>query len=482
MTDLSSPRACVAATKSTESTYTDVGISSFDVGIPVGDPSGASDPVSGISSNRTTVVTEDENLSAVTKFAGKRRILLLQGPVGPFFAELHKALNLAGLSVRRVLFNSGDRLFSTGQNCVRFSGSLKEWESWLRFEIAQNNPDCIVLFGSNRPAHKVARQMAERHDIDVISLEEGYLRSGYVTAEIGGNNQHSPLTKWKPTHQLETETQDTFTALPIRSSFSTMSFWGSVYYLARDFFSGASDETLFHRRREHVLALTARWWDHMGRRVIAKVTEIPTQRALRKKRGYMLVPLQVSSDSQLQDASRGWDAEKLIDACLKAMLETGPAQDVVFKLHPLERRSSKIKRLIYRRAKALRVAPARLVMVHSGRIGDLAAHSGGMVVINSTSAFSALHHDVPVLVLGDAIFRHDAIVTVGQTDRDVTDFFKLRRTKSPAAIAQFVEAVKAQSLMPGDFYVSAGRKIAVRNLVEKLEQFPAQADFDQREG
>jgi capsular polysaccharide export protein len=91
-----------------------------------------------------------------------------------------------------------------------------------------------------------------------------------------------------------------------------------------------------------------------------------------------------------------------------------------------------------------------------------------MVLINSTSGFSALHHGVPLLVLGDAIYRHEEIATTGKDQKDIVDFFRLRQSKSPEAIAAFFEDVKSQSLLPGDFYVSAGRKEAIRNIVQKL--------------
>lgn len=54
----------------------------------------------------------------------RQKILLLQGPVGPFFAELQIALDAAGFAVKRVLFNSGDKLFDHGRNSVRFTGIL----------------------------------------------------------------------------------------------------------------------------------------------------------------------------------------------------------------------------------------------------------------------------------------------------------------------------------------------------------------------
>ena len=85
-----------------------------------------------------------------------RKILLLQGPVGPFFKELQLKLIGSGYTVKRVLFNFGDSLFASGLSFVRFTGTLDAWETWMRFEISENKPDCIIFFGSSRPAHKLA--------------------------------------------------------------------------------------------------------------------------------------------------------------------------------------------------------------------------------------------------------------------------------------------------------------------------------------
>jgi capsular polysaccharide export protein len=397
-----------------------------------------------------------------------RKILLLQGPVGPFFKELQEKLSEVGYSVKRVLFNSGDSLFSSGQGCVRFTGTLDAWKSWLQFEILQNRPDCIVLFGSSRPAHKMARHLADQFGIQVLSLEEGYLRAGYITAEQGGNNQHSPLVAWKHDARMPSDIGKRIESKPMRSSFAVMSLWGATYYLARDLLSRRTDEELFHRPRENVLTLSWRWFAQMQRRATAWITEIPLRRALHRNPGFILVPLQVSNDSQIQLAARGWTTRRLVNQCLMALAQTNPHQTCVFKLHPLERFNNKITRMIDQRARSLGIDQKNYKILHTGWIGDLTAHSSGMVLINSTSGFSALHHGVPLLVLGDAIYRHEEIATIGKDQKDIVDFCRLRQSKSPEAIAAFFEAVKSQSLLSGDFYVSAGRKEAIRNIVQKL--------------
>jgi capsular polysaccharide export protein len=423
----------------------------------------------GRSANRSEV---DESTCGLRTAVRKSKALLLQGPVGPFFTDLQSALTLSGWSTRRVIFNAGDQIFSSKKDCVRFTGDVDRWESWLQFEISQNKPDCIILFGSSRPAHKVARRIAELFGIYVLSLEEGYLRSGYVSVEQGGNNQHSPLVEWKSHSSKDPHVSVGRKVKPAKSSFVMMSVWGATYYLIRDLLSYPSDEDLFHRPREGVLHLSWRWCTHMLRRATSWITEVPPRRALHRNPGFIIVPLQVSNDSQIQNGARGWTTGKLVDQCLTALSKINPRQTVVFKLHPLERSSNKIKRMIVHRARALGVDQTRYKILHTGRIGDLTAHSSGMVVINSTSAFSALHHGVPLLVLGDAIYRHDAIATIGTNQNDIVGFFTLRRSKSPEKVAAFFDAVKSQSLLPGDFYLSAGRKEAIRNIVQKLNDIP----------
>jgi capsular polysaccharide export protein len=403
----------------------------------------------------------------------RRSVLLLQGPVGPFFSELEGTLRAAGHLVQRVAFNPGDNLFSSRvHRPKRVSLNLNEWESWLRFELSCRSYDCFILFGSSRPAHKMARQIAHHFNIKVLSLEEGYLRSGYVTVELDGNNQHSRLTSWRSQNHQSIDAGSVPSPMAMSSSFIAMSVWGAIYYLARGVFSTASDEHLFHRPSERVVPLAWNWCSHMARRGVARITEFPTQRHLRRKPGYILVPLQVSSDSQIQLAARGWTAQQLVDACLNSLAKSDANQRVVFKLHPLECKNALITRLIHRKAKSLGLRAERFAVLNSGRIGELTAHSSGMVVINSTSGFSALHHNKPLLVLGDAVFRHDEIATTGNSEEDIRIFFQHRQAKASDVIEQFFDTLKSQCLVPGDFYVAAGRKTAVQHIIRKLEQLP----------
>lgn len=358
---------------------------------------------------------------------------------------------------------------------MRFDGTPPEWANWLEAELGRHRPDAIILFGCNRPPHRVAREIAEAAGIPVLSLEEGYLRSGYVSCEAGGNNMHSPMARWRPRRAFARPGQAGPAPCSSRFSFAAMCLWGAIYYLLRDLASKPSEEPLFHRGRERIVPLAFTWTAHMLGRIVARLTEYPTRRSLRRAPGYLLIPLQVASDSQLQLAARGWTTERLVDAVLQAAGRSATGLRFVFKLHPLELRSSRASRMIRRKARQFGVPRKQVTILRSGRIGDLTAGSSGMIVINSTSAFSALHHGIPVLVLGEAVFRHREIVTIGEDEADVARFLSVRRAKSRAQIGDFLAGLKAQSLIPGGYYGRAERKAAVAGIIRKLVQLQAVA-------
>ena len=59
--------------------------------------------------------------------SGHRRVLLLQGPIGPFFKNLSEDLVKAGASVLKINFNGGDWFYYPTKS-VNYRGSLDEWQ------------------------------------------------------------------------------------------------------------------------------------------------------------------------------------------------------------------------------------------------------------------------------------------------------------------------------------------------------------------
>ncbi|HSH95287.1 MAG TPA: hypothetical protein VK968_14175, partial [Roseimicrobium sp.] len=128
---------------------------------------------------------------AFVYLANAQRVLLLQGPVGPFFDRVAQWLLGRGSDVRRVVFQGGDEHDCQAVPPTRFDGTPANWPSFFAELLAHWKPDCIVLFGQSRYYHKVALERARAIDLPAVVMEEGYFRPGFVTMELGGVNGYS---------------------------------------------------------------------------------------------------------------------------------------------------------------------------------------------------------------------------------------------------------------------------------------------------
>ncbi|WP_423455408.1 hypothetical protein [Ottowia sp. VDI28] len=122
-------------------------------------------------------------------FAGKR-ILLLQGPVGPFFWNLAKDLRSADATIFKFNFNAGDWLFYP-RGASSFRGELPQWPAVLEAFIVEHQIDAVLIFGDCRPVHRCVPALTERLGCALGVFEEGYLRPDHVTFEPRGVNGHS---------------------------------------------------------------------------------------------------------------------------------------------------------------------------------------------------------------------------------------------------------------------------------------------------
>jgi len=119
-------------------------------------------------------------------------VLLLQGPVGPFFDRLTNWLKCHGVpTVNRVAFSGGDEWDCNASMPMRFRGALVEWPMFLQYMFTTFKVDCIVLFGQARPHHAKAMVLASLLGIKVVVVEEGYFRPRYLSMELGGVNGYS---------------------------------------------------------------------------------------------------------------------------------------------------------------------------------------------------------------------------------------------------------------------------------------------------
>lgn len=387
------------------------------------------------------------------------RCLLLQGPAGPFFSTLQEALNTQGWKTMRACFDGGDVIFSAKPRIV-WNGTTPI-QSFLDRLYTDFKPTVIVLFGADRTVHRIASLLAKNHDIPLLCLEEGYLRSGYITAEWGGNNHRSPLLK---TPHVAT----TNTAAPIARSPSYQWLWSFLYYTSRGLFSLPNQRGL-HHRKFFFLPEGARWVKNLWLAHRHQKTDQNRLRTL-KNVSYDLVALQVPSDTSLTFSQGTWNTPKLINKTLESLASFAPKdRHVVFKLHPMARGHYPYERLIKEAAQKHGMGK-RTHILYTGSLEQALENARGLITISSTSALHSIIAGKPTLVLGKGIMAHPTLAQLGPEIASLHQYWTNNTTPTPDQTITFINHLKSTALLPGDFYDPNGQKIAAANIGAKIDR------------
>ncbi len=403
-----------------------------------------------------------------------KRIVLLQGPVGPFFDCLHSFLKQKHCVVWRFCFHSGDRFFIEKNKPVHFKGNLGQWAHEFEVFLQEKNPHCIVLFGSERPAHKIARELAKLYGISLLSLEEGYIRPGFVTVESSGNNASSPLCGQLPEESFNPEmVKDCIHNVIDYKSFNRMGLYATAYYSIRTLLSISVSRELFHRRFFPPWELFC-WLRNGYRKVFHRGGDNPIILRLLEHfpKKYFLVPLQVAADSNLQLAAMGWDSPRLIHSSIASFAQAAPSDTrLVFKVHPLERGHNRYEQFIQETAMSHGVMD-RVDLIDTGSMGLLTHHSAGMITINSTSGLSAIHHGVPLLVIGKAVYANSRLAMCGNGKPEFDKFWRYHEHYGPVESVNFrhryLDWLRYRALVKGDYYHPDGMQLACEGIWDKV--------------
>lgn len=394
------------------------------------------------------------------------RVLLLQGPVGPFFHTFRRTLAARDVETRQIAFNTADLAFGDPFTTDVFRGRERAWRAHLRSVLDAWTPDVVVMFGCERVRHAVARRMCGARGIAVLSLEEGYVRPGYVTAEWGGNNRCSPLAHAAP-ERIAALARQPKPEAAAPSSFGRMAWFSFLYYVMRSAGRPIMRHSIHHKRRP-LPSETGFWLRSAWRKVTrARRNRRTIDWLLEHQRdNFVVVPLQVRDDMQLEKAGRGWTNMRVIEAVTASFAAHAPtSRYLVFKVHPLERGHCNAIERVADVAARHGVAD-RVMAIDDGSIGLVTSAAAGMVTVNSTSAFSALLRGVPLAVLGDAMFRRPELAWCVETPADLDRFWREGRAAETEAAGLFREAMMRSALVPGDFYLPRGRNVAAANLAE----------------
>jgi capsular polysaccharide export protein len=381
-----------------------------------------------------------------------RRTLLLQGPVGPFFARLACWLSQHGQHVVKVDFNGGDRWFSgSAPHRLAFRGPESEWTSWLAQLMRRERIEAIVLFGQMRPLHKQAMQLAAEQGMPVYVFEEGYFRPDYVTLEHGGVNAYSslPLDAAFYRHQPEPVS---FTPRPTGQRFRKTALLATKYYLAAIVTHSSFPHHRYHRPLE--LREGPRWLRGGLRKLLYGWRQrnlLTLLCAPERTHRWFLLPLQVAVDSQIVHHSHFKDMPTVIREVVASFAQHAHGDDwLVIKHHPMDRAYTDYAQLISQLARELGVSE-RVLYVHDLHMPTLLEHCRGVVTVNSTAGLQALLHHVPVCTLGECFYAVPGMVD----PRPLEDFWQQPAAIDQALFQRFAHYAVTSTQLNVSFYAGA---------------------------
>ncbi|WP_240704805.1 capsule biosynthesis protein [Croceicoccus sediminis] len=384
--------------------------------------------------------------------------MFLQGPPGPLFKRLGKALSERGFDVFRINLSGGDR-HDWPVGGMDYTGTLEDWPIWLDRFIEKHGITQMMLFGDCRAHHESARRIAADRGVDVHVLEEGYIRPHWMTLEDHGVNGYSRLPKdpeWylKNARHLPEESEPKV----VTASFNRRARDTYWYY-----HHNVVGRVRFPHYRSHrpgsVVVEGLNWVVRFaGRASREKRTAQTIERLAGQK--FFLFPLQLSSDYQIRRHSAFNDMESAVRFVIESFLRNAPTDvHLLVKAHPLDPMARRWPKLIASLLSSDKDC-TRVHYVDGGNLEKQAARSLGLVCVNSTSGTLALAHGIPVNVLGDAVYD-----IAGITDqKHIDDFWKNPTPPDEKIWKAFRKVLFDRCLISGGI----ASKSAVNTLIESI--------------
>jgi capsular polysaccharide export protein len=388
----------------------------------------------------------------------RRRFLFLQGPASPFFARLADHLRQEGDTVARINYCAGDALYWGRRPAWRYRGDMEDLEDYVRRKFVLHQFTDLVLFGSRRPVHVPAIQVAEATGCRVHVFEEGYVRPNWLTLERGGVNGDSSLPR-EPAWYLEVAKK-----LPK---------WGDGAPAHSDIWVRAAHDIAYHAANSLNPLLFRGYRTHRPYTApveyagwVRRFLKLRRRRRLEQQRirgliaggvRYYLLPLQLNGDVQITIHSRYGGMPQLIDTVLRSFARhAGSDAWLVIKNHPLDTGLVDYPAIITALEQELGTA-GRVLYLETGHLPTLLDHALGVVTVNSTVGMSALWHRCPTITLGPAIYDLPGLTFQGRLE----DFWEQRTPADRRLYQAFRNTVIHTTQVNGDLYTAAGIRMAI---------------------
>lgn len=405
----------------------------------------------------------------MTDAAPKARVFLfLQGPHGPFFNGLGRMLRVAGASVWRVGFNSGDRAFWFHKpSYLPYCGTQDAWPETCAQIMQDKGVTDIVLYGDTRPIHATAIAEAKQRGITVHVFEEGYIRPYWVTYERGGTNGNSRLMKLSVGEMRKAlETSDLEAPMPPGhwGDMRQHVFYGALYHWFVMFTNRAYRNFKPHR----ALPVTREFQLYLRRLLLMPLQALERRIATARIRfggfPYHVALLQLEHDASFQMHSPFDSMTEFLDLLVSDFASGAPAHHhLVLKAHPLEDGRAPIRRTLRRLARTHGVE-GRIHYLRGGKLAQVLGDARSAVTVNSTAGQQVLWRGIPLKVFGKAIYAQPEFVS----DQPLSEFFTAATRPDSRAYRDFRRFLMETSQVPGGFYSAAGRRRLMRQIVDMI--------------
>ena len=380
-------------------------------------------------------------------FAGKN-VLLLQGPIGPFFYRFAKQLREVGAAVYKINFNGGDFVFYPFSS-VNYTKSLENFASFLQDFCVKNNIENMIVFNDCRPVHSIAKAVAKEMNINFGVFEEGYIRPDYITFENEGVNGYSHIPKERSFYDT-LEIAKEHTTKKVGNTYPAMAFYAFCYWLGAFLFGWYFNNALHHRSLSPleiypwIISYMRKFkYDMIQRDAKEKIKTLPKR--------YFLVALQVHNDTQISSHFNGCGVESFIEDVVSSFAKESKNSDfLLIKHHPMDRGYRDYSALIS--SLSIRYGiDSRVFYIHDEHLPTLLNNAIGCIVINSTVGVSALHHNCPVKVCGNAFYDIDGLTYQG----NLNTFWQEAKMSKPdhELYLKFKNYVVLKTQINGSFYL-----------------------------
>ena len=396
----------------------------------------------------------------------KRSFLFLQGLATPFWVRLAREVENRGHSVHRINFCGGDRIFWPRLGAVDYRGPFTQWREFLGAFLHETCVTDIVLFGDCRPYHRVAMDLARSRGIAVHVFEEGYFRPEWITLERNGTNAYSSLPRDANSFRAELAKSDfpEESPRPVSGGFSRRVRWEILNQIGTLLLAPLYPHYRRHRAH-HPLSEMTGWLKRLGkrpyeRRFAGRVAHYLAEAG----RPYYLLPLQLETDYQIRRHSPFRSMANVMEVTMESFARKAPKNSVlVVKLHPLDNGLVNFRRQAIRISQRLGLTD-RVYVIDGGHLPTLLSRCQGVVVVNSTSGLSALHHGRPVKALGKAVFDIPGLTFQGSLDR----FWQEKPRPDEDLFRAFRSVVLRRAQVNGSFFTEAGIALALEGVLDRM--------------